>query len=216
LKPVHAAGPYVWSIVKGSLPAGITLSPSGLISGQSAAVGKYPLTVKLVNGEDSFERLLVLEVNQDTPPSIPDQALPAVSLDTYVVQPFKVAGGVGAVTWSLNDGKLPYGIMLSPAGMLVGTPGETGEFTFTIKAQDCHPAGPRAAEKQFMWKIGPACPDSLPVKYLVKFDERTEESKKVPQEHAIKIDGKLDWRRAERCLQSRAGGRRRYMSVLGA
>ncbi|MGA2617871.1 MAG: putative Ig domain-containing protein [Thermoguttaceae bacterium] len=192
LKPVHAAGPCVWSIVKGALPAGITLSPSGLISGQSGAVGKYPLTVKLVNGRDSFERLLVLEVSQDAPPTIPDQTLPAVSLDTYVVQPFKVAGGVGAVTWSLNDGKLPYGIMLSPAGMLVGTPGEAGEFTFTIKARDCHPTGPRAAEKQFTWRIGPACPHSLPVKYLVKFDERTEESKKIPQEHAIKIDGKLD------------------------
>ena len=75
----------------------------------------------------------------------------------------------GPLTWSLSDGKLPYGIMLSPAGILVGTPGEAGEFTFKIKAQDSHPARPtRSAEKQFTWKIGPASPDSLPVKYVVK------------------------------------------------
>jgi hypothetical protein len=29
--------------------------------------------------------------------------------------------------------------MLAPAGMLIGTPGEAGEFAFTIKAQDCQP-----------------------------------------------------------------------------
>ena len=60
------------------------------------------------------------------------------------------------VTWSLSDGKLPYGIMFSPGGVLVGTPGEAGEFTFKIMARDAHPAGPRTAEKQFTWKIGPA------------------------------------------------------------
>ena len=81
--------PCVWSIAKGALPDGISLSADGLISGQSRAVGKYPLTVKLVNGKDSFERPLVLKVNQDTPPSIPDQPLPAVSLDTYVFQPLQ-------------------------------------------------------------------------------------------------------------------------------
>ena len=66
---------------------------------------------------------------------------------------FKVEGGVGHITWSLSGGKLPYGIMLSPAGFLLGSPGEEGEFTFTIKAEDAFPGGPRSAEKAFAWTI---------------------------------------------------------------
>jgi DnaK suppressor protein len=46
--------------------------------------------------------------------------------------------------------------------------------------------------------------------------------KKIPRSrldaipYAAQCVGCASWRRAERCLQSRAGGRRRYMSVLGA
>ena len=141
LKALHAAGPCVWSIVGGRLPAGIAFAPNGVISGHSGAVGKYTFTVKLFNGEDSVERPLVLNVDRDMPPSIPDQTLPPVSLDTYVFQPVKVAGGVGTVTWNLSDGKLPYGIIFSPGGVLVGTPGEAGEFAFKVMARDSHPAG---------------------------------------------------------------------------
>ena len=202
LKPLNAAGPCVWSIIKGTLPAGLSLSPDGLLAGQSVAVGDYPLVIQLADGKNSFERPLVVTVNRDTPPSIPDQPLKTVSMDQYVMQPLQVTGGVGHTTWSLGGGKLPYGIMLSPAGMLVGNPGEAGEFTFAIKAQDSYPTGPRAAEKQFTWKIGPAAPDTLPVKYVVT--EGTDithlpdihadkDIKKfmIPAGSVIKIDGKL-------------------------
>ena len=201
LKAVHGKGACAWSLASGMLPAGITLSPSGVISGQSDAVGKYPLTVRLTSGSDSFERPLVLNVSPDTPPSIPDQPLPGVTLDTYVFQPVKVTGGVGTVRWSLSDGKLPYGIMLSPAGILVGTPGEEGKFTFKSRVQDSHPICPRAAaaEKQFTWKIGPASPDCLPVKFVVTrgYDlsqirlPRDADRKPIPPDSVLKIDGKL-------------------------
>ena len=200
LKAINAKGPCAWSLVKGALPAGIVLSEKGVISGQSMAAGKYPLTIKLSDGKDSFERPLVLDVNKDTPPSIPDQPMAPVALDTYLFQPLKVAGGVGLVTWSLSEGKLPHGIMLSPAGMLMGTPGEEGEVTFKIKAEDSNPAGPRAAEKEFKWKIGPAKPDSLKVKYVITqgYDleqiqvPNDKDRKPVQENSVIKIDGRLD------------------------
>ncbi len=141
------------------------------------------------------KRPLVLSVSQGDLPSIPDQPLKSVSLDEYVMQPLKVTGGVGHVTWSFGGGKLPYGIMLSPAGILVGNPGEEGDFTFKVKARDSHPAGPRTAEKQLTWKIGPARPDALKVKYVLKKDERAAiggDLSKVQENKSIKIDGKLD------------------------
>ncbi|MGD0092078.1 MAG: putative Ig domain-containing protein [Planctomycetota bacterium] len=192
LKALNAKDPCVWSLSKGTLPEGISLSVDGTISGQSKAVGQYPVTVKLATGKDALERPLVLSVNKDTPPAIPDQPLPAVSLDTYVFQPIKVEGGVGTIKWSVSNGELPFGILLASAGMLNGTPGEEGEFTFTIKAEDSHPAGPRTAEKELRWKIGPALPDSLQVKYVIKHDQRIENWRKIPEDNVVKIDGKLD------------------------
>ena len=167
LKALHAVGPCVWSIVKGKLPDGLFLTRDGVLEGKSEAVGDYPLTLKLAAGKESFERLLVLRVCQDVPPVIPDQPMETVALDQYVTQPLVVKGGVGPITWSLAGGTLPYGIRLSPAGMLVGSPGEEGQFTFKIKAEDSHPGGPCAAEKEFKWKIRPARPDTLKVKYLI-------------------------------------------------
>ena len=195
LKALNAKGLCIWSLSAGTLPAGITLSPKGIIVGQSQAVGKYPVNVKLVSGEDSVERPLVLSLNSDIVPMIPDQPLPQVSMDKFVFQPFKVAGGVGKITWSLSGGKLPCGIMLSPAGILVGTPGEDGVFTFKIKAEDSHPSGPRVAEKEFKWMIGPARPDSLLVKFAIRKDERKAigiDISKVQDDKRIKIDGILD------------------------
>ncbi len=102
LKALHAAGPCAWSIVRGTLPQGLSLSREGLLAGQSAAVGNYPLTIHLTDGKSRCERPLTLQVDQDKPPVIPDQPLEAVPLDQYVLHPLKVEGGVGHITWSVK------------------------------------------------------------------------------------------------------------------
>jgi hypothetical protein len=61
--------------------------------------------------------------------------------------------------------------------MLHGTPGEAGEFPFTARVEDSHPAGSRSAESQMKLVIGPADPKTLLVK-------------KVPLK-AVELDGQL-------------------------
>jgi hypothetical protein len=184
LKALHTDGPCVWSIVKGTLPQGLSLSRGGVLAGQSAAGGNYPITVRLTDGKSHCERPLIVEVNQDRPPVIPDQPLPAVPLDQHVLHPLKVEGGVGHTTWSISGGKLPYGIMLSPGGILVGSPGEEGAFTFKIKAEDAYPGSLRSTEKEFSWTINSPSPASLLVKRLVVTGK--------PDDKTVVIDGKLD------------------------
>ncbi len=41
------AGPYVWSVVSGALPDGLTLDPSGQISGSATKTGMYQFTLKV-------------------------------------------------------------------------------------------------------------------------------------------------------------------------
>ena len=44
--------PYTWSILSGSLPAGISLAPAtGALSGMPAAAGSYPFTVQVADAE---------------------------------------------------------------------------------------------------------------------------------------------------------------------
>lgn len=51
--------PYTWTLVGGKLPAGLSLSPSGLISGTpSGLAGDYPFTVRVTDGKARY-----LEVN---------------------------------------------------------------------------------------------------------------------------------------------------------
>jgi hypothetical protein len=188
-RALHAKGDCTWSLVKGTLPAGLVLSADGVLAGTTSSVGSYPITIRLTDGKHACERPLVMIVSRDSPPRIPDQPLPAARLDEYVLQPLKIEGGVGSVSWSVVSGKMPYGILLSPAGMLVGSPGEAGQFGFKVRAEDSFPAGPRSAEKELTWAIGPAAPETLQVKSL--------EVTGKPDDPTLVIDGKLDesfWR----------------------
>lgn len=49
---------------------------------------------------------------------------------------FTQTGGTGSVTFTLNSGTLPTGLTLSTAGVLSGTPSQSGTFQITVKAKD--------------------------------------------------------------------------------
>jgi hypothetical protein len=44
-------GPYVWSVVSGTLPTGITLDSAGVISGKPTALGQFTFTVQVVDSK---------------------------------------------------------------------------------------------------------------------------------------------------------------------
>lgn len=185
LKALNAEGGAAWSVAKGQLPGGLALSADGVISGQAAAAGEMPVTVKLTDAKGSFERALVVRVSEDRPPTIAELTLKAVALDDYFVQPLKAEGGVGPLKWDLADGKLPLGVQLTGGGVLTGTPGESGEFHFTARATDSHPAGGRAATRAFTWVIGPASEAAMQVKAVPR-----PQGGKVTD--LVKVNGKLD------------------------
>ncbi|MCK4817634.1 putative Ig domain-containing protein, partial [bacterium] len=54
----------------------------------------------------------------------------------YGGETLRVIGGEGPYSWSLYEGSLPFGMTLSPGGLISGTPKEAGEFTFTAKVTD--------------------------------------------------------------------------------
>ena len=129
-------GTVTFSTVNANLPAGITLSSAGLLSGTPAASGTFTF---LVTATDSIgatgTQSLTIVVNPIV--SITTTTLPAWTnqYPTYN-QTLAKTGGTGTVTFSTVNANLPPGITLNSAGLLSGTPTASGTFTFLVTATD--------------------------------------------------------------------------------
>ncbi|MFN9738394.1 MAG: beta strand repeat-containing protein [Pseudomonadota bacterium] len=131
--------PYACTVSAGALPAGLTLSGAGLLSGTPTVAGTFNVTVTATDsttgtaGTASRAYTLVL-----TPPNIVvnQQTLPT----TYNGQPYSVtltsSGGTAPYTYVVTAGTLPPGLTLTSAGVLSGTPTAFGTFTFTVTSTD--------------------------------------------------------------------------------
>ena len=65
MQATGAFGTYSWSIAEGSLPAGLSLSSSGVFSGSPVGSGDIPLTVQVTSGTKVTQEEFVLRVNPD-------------------------------------------------------------------------------------------------------------------------------------------------------
>jgi large repetitive protein len=149
--------PYVWyEIVNSTLPAGLSMSREGLITGVPTGgpglarfwVWNHDL-IAAQGGpswcafDDQSEREFSIPidpglaiVNQSVKPASLgepySETLAAKRVDT--VNP--VTGADVQASWSLQSGSLPPGVALSPTGALAGTPTSEGSYQFVVKAQN--------------------------------------------------------------------------------
>jgi hypothetical protein len=128
--------PYTWTISSGTLPAGLTLSSTGVLSGTPTTAGASTFTILVtdnIGGTASHNFTLtinaVLAITTTSP-------LPAGDVSSVYSQTFTVSGGTSPFTWSVSAGPLPAGLTLNSAGVLSGTPTTAGTSNFTVKVAD--------------------------------------------------------------------------------
>ena len=126
--------PITWSVISGSLPAGLTLSTAGVISGTPRAVGTFNFTVQAVNSVGNDTKPLSIVIN-GVAPVITTTTLPAGTIGIVYSKQLTVSGTV-PITWSLVNGNLPIGLTLSAEGLISGTPTIANISNFTIKAEN--------------------------------------------------------------------------------
>jgi len=151
LQAAGGAAPYVFSILSGELPAGLTLAGEGLISGAPAASGEFTFTVRVTDSAQlTHERAFTLTVFLR--PSIITEALPEGRVgDAYSAT--LSATGRGPFRWSLSAGELPQGLSLNAqTGAVTGTPVQHGEFTIGITVTDGNQP-PLSAQRTFVLRI---------------------------------------------------------------
>jgi uncharacterized protein (TIGR03437 family) len=151
LTTTGATGNVTFSLQSGSLPAGLTLTPTGLLSGTPSVIGTSTFTVRAVDSANmTITRELTLTVANPTV-SFTTNTLPSGTVNQSYNQPLAVSGGAGPYSFTLNSGTLPAGLTLSPAGVISGTPTATGTSTFGVRVTDSQN---QAATAEFLIGIG--------------------------------------------------------------
>jgi hypothetical protein len=131
--------PYTWTITSGSLPAGLSLSSGGVISGTPTVAGGFNFTVQVA---DSVNRKATqnLSLTIIAIPTITTSAtLPQGEVGAAYSQTLIATGGSNAgFKWSITAGSLPAGLSLSTGGVLSGTPtaAALGVSGFTVQVTD--------------------------------------------------------------------------------
>lgn len=127
------SGGYTWD--SDTLPAGLTLSTAGKITGTPTTAGTYSAVKVTVtdaagkSAEATFSMVIAPAVHITTA-SLPN----GVVGTTYTETTLSAAGGNGSNAWSSTT--LPDGLTLSEAGILSGTPTTDGTTAVTFTVTD--------------------------------------------------------------------------------
>ncbi|PRA73790.1 cell shape determination protein CcmA, partial [Ochrobactrum sp. MYb29] len=134
------SSPYSYSISSGSLPDGIGLSSSGLLSGTSKTAGKFDFTIKATDrNNDTGTKSTYIQVEAKATVTINPATLPNGKVDkAYEGQTLNASGGVAPYTYKEYDkAKQPAGLTLnSSTGVFSGTPTKAGTYKFWLGATD--------------------------------------------------------------------------------
>ena len=153
-----AAGtpPFTWTLAKGKLPAGLSMSDSGLITGTPTKAAAAKLALNVSNDYGKETRTLTLNICKL--PEITAKSLKDATVDKKYTETVK-GTGTKPLTWEL-EGTLPQGLPLFEAdnAKITGIPStnDTGMVRVTLS----NPAG--EVSKVFTLKVSAVLPKITP------------------------------------------------------
>jgi hypothetical protein len=122
-----------FSLASGSLPPGLSLASSGVLSGTPDLGGSYTFKVQ-ATGSQSPAVTPNLTIVVDQAPAFVNESPPATAATSVPYSYTFTASGYPAPTFSVTSGSLPTPLKLASSGVLSGTPNATGSFTFAVSA----------------------------------------------------------------------------------
>ena len=132
LSAAGGTGSRTWSLGSGALPAGLSLSATGTLSGTPTSTSTANFTLR-VTDTASLSSTRAFTVTPGV--RITSQNLPDATTGTAYSTTLTGAGGSAPYTWSITSGALPTGLSLSGA-VVSGTTSSTGTRVLTIQMTD--------------------------------------------------------------------------------
>jgi hypothetical protein len=145
---LHATGgvdPFLWRVSDGALPAGLTVSSDGVVSGTPSASGTFSFMVEVTDSAMVTTTVTgsINVISQLTVRPIGQLALhgeipyPPASASYGATGQFgRVQGGQLPYTYAVVSGSLPNGARLINGLEVSDFPGQSGAFRFTVKVTD--------------------------------------------------------------------------------
>ena len=149
-------GPYTFTAT--NLPAGLTMSTSGTISGTPSVNGTFSYSVK-VTDKDGNSGTFTCSITIACPPPVISFTCPTSTSQVGVAYTsgLNPTGGTGHYAFSILSGGLPPYITLNTvSGAVSGTPNTSGSYTFTAQVSDTGNAGVAAVSKSCTIVVAPA------------------------------------------------------------
>jgi hypothetical protein len=129
-------GDYVWTLLSGALPTGVTLdSETGALSGVPTGPGTFEF---VIGAEDQHGRRSsrTFAIGVASAIVVTTDALVEGRLGSRYSVSLAADGGSGRYTWTLAGGSLPPGLTLSSRGVISGRPSAAGVYTFSVHVRD--------------------------------------------------------------------------------
>ncbi|WP_198137590.1 Ig domain-containing protein [Terriglobus sp. TAA 43] len=140
LQASGGTSPYNWSIASGTLPAGLNLSATGIISGTPTAAGTSTFTAQVKDAAGAIATLnLTLKINAASSGgtlTIATSTLPSGTVQIAYAASITITGGTAPYTCSVDSGSLPAGLILGSNCAVTGIPTTAGTSTFTVHVTD--------------------------------------------------------------------------------
>ncbi len=155
------SSPFLFSVFAGSLPPGLSLSPTGVVGGTPTTAGTYNFTIRAAQaiGGASNDRAFRIIISQPHA-YITTSPLPAAGLGSAYSTTLTTSGGNRPPRFLIESGFLPSGLFLSPdTGVISGTPTATGTFTIGVLAFD---QDSTSILRSFQIVVGPAITFNTP------------------------------------------------------
>jgi len=136
--------PYTFTVTSGTLPAGLTLTTAGVVSGTPTTPSSSTVTIRGTDANGCFASITVtIVIGPAQPPGCPvvtitPPTLPSATLGLAYSQTLTLTGGTAPATFVVTSGTLPAGLTLTPAGILAGTPTTMGSSAVVVRGTDAN------------------------------------------------------------------------------
>jgi len=136
--PTGGNGQFTTTVTSGSLPPGLSLSPSNIL-GFPTQLGTFTANLQAVDTSSPpySATATVTIVVVPTPIVMSNTVSSPTPVNALYHSQIGVTGGTPPYSWGLDSGQLPPGVALDTAtGFLDGTPSKTGLYSFKVRATD--------------------------------------------------------------------------------